>query len=267
MGSKLTTCLEGLFIRDGDDLIVDVCIERLGYEAGADALDAVRSASALGKHGRVRRLHGNDPHARVLLLQVCARAADRATGTDASNQDVDLSISASPDLGPRRAIVNRRVGRVGELRRDERIGIFVRKLLRLCDCALHAVCARREHELGTIGAHELAALDRHGVGHHNDNAVASRGGDGSKANAGVATRWLDDDRVGIEQTVCLGLVDHGLRDAVLNRAGRLEVLDLADEPGAQTVVVFVIRQLDKRRVADELEDILVYAHGIFLPYS
>ena len=49
--------------------------------------------------------------------------------------------------------------------------------------------------------------------------------------------------------------------------GRLEVLDLADEPGAQTVVVFVIRQLDKRRVADELEDILVYAHGIFLPYS
>lgn len=51
MRGKLTTCLEGLFVRDGDDLIVDVCIERLGYEAGADALDAVRSASALGKHG------------------------------------------------------------------------------------------------------------------------------------------------------------------------------------------------------------------------
>lgn len=93
------------------------------------------------------------------------------------------------------------------------------------------------------------------------------GRNGSKADAGVATRGLDDDRIGIKQAVCLGFVDHGLRDAVLDRTGWLEVLDLGDNPGIQAVIVFVIRQLDKRRIANELKDVLMYAHGIFLPYS
>lgn len=112
------------------------------------------------------------------------------------------------------------------------LGYSFGKLLGLGNCTLHTLGTGREHELGTVGAHELAALDRHGVGHNDDDAVTSRGGDGSKANAGVATRGLDDDRVGIEQAVCLGLLDHGLRDAVLDRPGRLEVLHLADELGA-----------------------------------
>lgn len=113
----------------------------------------------------------------------------------------------------------------------------------------------------------LPALDRHGVGHHNDNAVTSRGGDGSKANAVLPL-------VGSMMTVSASSRPFASASSIMALAMRSLIepagskySDFRDETGAQTVVVLVIRQLDKRRVANELEDVLVYAHGMFLPYS
>ena len=39
--------LECIFILDGNDLLIDACIERIRYEACADALDLVRTCSSL----------------------------------------------------------------------------------------------------------------------------------------------------------------------------------------------------------------------------
>ena len=53
---------------------------------------------------------------------------------------------------------------------------------------------------------------------------------------------------------CLGVLDHRLGDAVLDRAGRVVALELG--PDAHAGLGREARQLDERRVADRLEDVL-----------
>ena len=57
---ELTAIGEGVFVLDGQYLVIDLCIQGLWYEAGADSLDFMRSGSSLGKHGGGSWLDGND---------------------------------------------------------------------------------------------------------------------------------------------------------------------------------------------------------------
>lgn len=50
---------KGLLVFDGDDLVVDSGVQRLGHEPGADALNLVGAGAALGEHGGSGRFHGH----------------------------------------------------------------------------------------------------------------------------------------------------------------------------------------------------------------
>ena len=75
-------------------------------------------------------------------------------------------------------------------------------------------------------AHELAALDAEALGHRHDERVALGGADHREADAGVAARRLDDGLAGPERAVALGGLDHAEGEAVLDRAERVERLEL-----------------------------------------
>lgn len=69
---------------------------------------------------------------------------------------------------------------------DEAVGYLFRQLFSLFNSALHSLCTLREHELSSICLHKLAAFNRHGFRHNDDNAVSSCRRYRCKANAGVS---------------------------------------------------------------------------------
>ena len=125
-------------------------------------------------------------------------------------------------------------------------------VLGLGDGALHALCAFGEHQLGAVGLHKLAALDAHRLGHDDDDAIAPRRRDGGKTDAGVAGGGLDDDGIGLEQSPALGIVDHRLGNAVLDRAGGVEIFKLGKQTCLQLLFLFDMRQLQQRGLSDQL---------------
>ena len=146
----------------------------------------------------------------------------------------------------------RRVRGVDKLPGDKAVGDLRGKLVGLRDRALHALRAVGEHELRAVGLHELTALYAHGLRHDDDNAVASGGSDGGKADAGVAGGGLDDDGARLEHTALLCVLDHGQRHAVLHRAAGIEVFQLCQNARLELLFLFNVRQLQQGRFADQL---------------
>ncbi len=105
---------------------------------------------------------------------------------------------------------------------------------------------------GAVGQHQAAALDRHAVGHDQDDLVALDGRHHGQADAGVARGRLDDGAAGLERAGALGVFDHGQGDAVLDRAAGVAALGLDPDlvAGAEQAV-----DADVRRAADGLENV------------
>jgi hypothetical protein len=111
---------------------------------------------------------------------------------------------------------------------------------------------RRDHDLRAVGAQHRDLLLAHLVRHDEDTAVAlARRGDG-EADAGVAGGRLDDRSARLQLPVALGLLDHREPDPVLDRAARVEELELRKNPGVPRRGEPV--EPDDRRVPDEVED-------------
>ena len=98
----------------------------------------------------------------------------------------------------------------------------------------------------------MTALDAHGLGHDDDDAIAPCRRHGGKTDAGVAGRRLDDDGVGIEQSPAFGVVDHRLGNAVLDRAGGVEIFKLGKQARLQALFLFDVGQLQQRGLSDQL---------------
>ena len=81
-------------------------------------------------------------------------------------------------------------------------------------------------------------------------------------DAGVAARRLEQLATGLELARSLCRLDHRLRDAVLDRAGRVLALELCVDAHVADRT-----QLDERRVADQAEDVHTYTVGQVLPSS
>ena len=82
-----------------------------------------------------------------------------------------------------------------------------------------------------------------------DDAVALGGGYGGEAYAGIAGGRLDDDAAGLELALGLGVLYHGLGDAVLDAAGGIEVFQLYEDGRLEGEVLFQIDDLHQRRIA------------------
>ena len=126
------------------------------------------------------------------------------------------------------------------------------QLLGLGNGPLHALGPLDEHQLRTVGLHQLAALHAHGFRHDDDHPIAPGGGHGGQADAGVAGGGLDDDAVLMQQAPGLGVVDHGPGDAVLHGPGGVQILQLGQDTGLQAVFLLQMGQLQQGGAADQL---------------
>ena len=229
-------------------------------EPGADPLDRVGRVRAAGEDRREGRLHRVDLQARPALLEDLGDPGDVAAGPDAGHDVVEPVGEVGQDLLGRRPAVDRRVGRVVELHRDPGARDLGGELVRPGDRALHPQLARRQLQLRAVAGHQLAALDRHRLGHRQDQPVALHRADEGEADPGVARGRLDDDRARAEDPGCLGVLDHRQRDAVLDAAARVGALHL--EPDLDAGVEEAVHP-DVGRVADGGEDGLGL-HGALL---
>jgi hypothetical protein len=115
----------------------------------------------------------------------------------------------------------------------------------------------RVDDLGTEQGCHLAALVGHVVGHDEGHSVAFPAADHGQRDAGVAGGGLEDDRVLLQRVPPLEVLDEVFRDPVLDRTCRIEHLELAEDPDGR--LWGHPGDLDQRRVADRVEDVLVGA--------
>ncbi len=118
--------------------------------------------------------------------------------TPATNAPRTDAVEGGFDLRAGGGVVRLRIRRVVELAGDPRVRRRVGDLLRGVDRALHALGLVGEHELGTECLEQLAPLDRHRLGHRENDLVAARRADQRERDTGVAAGGLDDDGLAAE---------------------------------------------------------------------
>ena len=142
-----------VLIAYGDNLIHDLQVEVLGYEAGPGALNLVRSRfegllPGLGNHRRVLGFHGNGLEGLPAGLDHFAHPGKGAAGADCRNEDVGLAVGIVPDFLGGGFAVDFGIGRILELLRNPGIGYLLVKLLGSPNGALHSFGPGCKHQLG-----------------------------------------------------------------------------------------------------------------------
>ena len=223
----------------------------------------VERAQAL--HGlALHRLGGDDLH-RVaeLLAQAAADAHQRPAGAEAGHEAPTISSSSSRISGAGAVVVRARVRLVAVLVRHVVRGVLGRHLQRHRHGAVGAQVARRVDDLRAVHLQQLRALGRHVVGHDDLELVALARADHRQRDAGVARGRLEDRLAGADRALLLGVLDQRARDAVLDRARRVERLHL--RPQADARLGREALELDERRVADRLDNVAVAAPAGTVP--
>ena len=205
-----------------------------------------------GENGGTLGLHGHHLHLRVPGLQILPHTGDGAAGADTGHEVVHLAVGILIDLRAGGLEVRLGIGGIDKLTGDKAAGDLTGQLLRLGNGAAHALGALRQHQFGAVGLHQLAALHAHGLRHDDDDPIATGGGHGGQTDAGITGSRLDDNAAGLQQALRLCVVDHGTGDTILHGAGGVEILQLAQQPGLQTVRLLQMGQLQQGSVADEL---------------
>src|SRR4051812_23344870 len=224
------------------------------HESGADALDPMRPCRSAGQDGRLGGLHRDDLRPGVALLEHLADAGDRPTRADARHEHVDAAVHVAQDLHCRRARVDLGVGRVRELVGQEGV-VAGGQRARGVDGLVHAAERLDDLDLGAVQAQERLALAAHPLREEDHEVVAlGRAAEGQR-DAGVARCGLDDRGAPrLDAPLALGGLDHRHADAVLDRAARVEGLELAVEldveAGGQDP-----RQAQERRAPDVLGNV------------
>src|SRR5262249_9530160 len=203
-------------------------VQVLGDESIADTLDAVRPPLAPGEQRALLGLDGVEPYARVALAQEASDAGERAAAALRRHEGADDPARLLPDLRAGGPVVRLDVVRVVELpghpvaRAIARANLF-QAVQRQVDVAL---AARREDEIGAVGAHDLLALVAHTLGHHDRATVALDGGDEGAGDPGVAGRALEHAHARAEVAARLGAFEHVQVDPVLEATARAVPLEL-----------------------------------------
>ena len=254
LGREPASGEEAVAVGDGHVAVDDARVEGLRPEVLADPLDEVGMHLVVGVDA-ADRVGPDHLEVRVLLAQISRDAGDRAAGADAAHEVGDPAARLAPQLGPRGQVVRLRVGGVRVLVRLERSGDLLGQPVRDAVVGLRRVWAHvrgSDDDLGAVGAQQVDLLLRHLVRHHGDHAVALQAGGDREPGAGVAGGRLDDRAARTQPAVPLGGLHQPHRDAVLDRAPGIELLELGDElrshAGADPA------QPHQRRLADRVED-------------
>jgi hypothetical protein len=193
----------------------------------------VRLPGVALQQGRAGRLSRDDGDFGPRQANHVARAGDGPTGT------VPADVIVQPPVGE--ILEDLRAGRVGVIGRIR----LVFELLR--------------HEPAVFGGQRLR--DAHHPGgplrgrrEHDYERIAADGADHGQRDPGVARSGLDDGLPGLEQTLLFRVEDDAQRQPVLDRAHRVEGLDLdvhLDAIGRKTV------DTDNGSAADRFEYVVV----------
>ncbi len=129
---------------------------------------------------------------------------------------------------------------------------------------------RREDNLRAVELEQLPPFNRCVLRHHADQSVPLQPGHHRQRNAGVSAGGLQDGGARPQQPVGLGLLDHPHSRAVLDRPGRIAVLELGPQPHVRSVspVIPAWRQslqANQRRVAQGLQQRVVSCHVLRSP--
>ena len=256
---------ERVAVADADPAVDDRGVVRAGHEVLADALGQVRAGGVAGQDAAFG-VGADDLDGRVAGLQGAGRAGDRAAGPDAGDEVGDPTLGLVPDLRPGRLLVGRRVLLVPVLVGLERARDVTRQAGRHRVVALGRLgrdVGRAQDDLGAVGPKELLLLGRLLVGHDEDAAIALQRGRDREAVAGVAAGGLDDRAAGLQEARPLGGLDHRQADPVLDRAARIEHLELREQQRLaleRAQVAHDPRDPDERGPTDQVQDRLGVLH-------
>ncbi len=141
-----------------------------------------------------------------------------------------------------------------ELLRHHRLGDFLEQFLGAGDGAAHAEVGGGQHKLGAQQGQHLAALHRHALGHDEDEAQATGGGDEGERDGRCCRRWAQPARYR----------DRAGRPRRWRRPWRrlcgpsrwrwIEELELGQDVGLHAAQLGQPVQAHQRRVADGLGD-------------
>ena len=90
---------ESVLIGSAEDFAVNLCVQNFRDKTGADVLDLVGAASALGEDRGPFRLECYYFDIGILRLQIFTYAGQRAARSDTCDEDIYLAVGVTPDLG------------------------------------------------------------------------------------------------------------------------------------------------------------------------
>jgi len=197
-----------------------------GVRADRRAVGVALRLDARDDETRVGGLGEHDLNVGARGLDRLSRAVEGAARPVARHPVVELlALEIVEDFGAGGHLVELPISLVLELVAQEP-PVLLAQLLRLAHHACALPCLGRHNHLRAEHAHELAALDREGLGHANDAVVAALRAHHRDGDARVAGGGLDDRVPLLQLAALLGLLDDGESEAVLDRGEWVEVLAL-----------------------------------------
>jgi len=175
----------------------------------------------------------------------------------------DLSVGVAPDFRSGGLDVGQRIVGIGELVQYLTLALGLHLQGQVAG-VLHApLRSRRQDQLGPVGRHGRAALERQVVRHDQDHAVAPYGRHQRQCDPGVSAGRLDQGVTRLDLAPGLGPGDHGQGRAILDRTGRIRAFQLREDDVPARGIPFSGDALepDQGRIADGLFDGGVASHA------
>ena len=133
-----------------------------------------------------------------------------------------------------------RVGWVLELLQDDTAWNRVAQLLSSTDSTSHSVLTAGQTHLGTIGLHQVTTLHTHGLGHGENEVIATYGRYQCQSDTCVTTGGFDDGSSRLEDAFLLSIFYHGQCDTVFHTATGVEELYFCNDRSLKS---FLCRKL------------------------
>ena len=262
------TGLIGRLTGDLHDFVVNAGIQHGRHKVCADALQGMGAGLAARQQRRSFGLYRHHLHGRIFPLEVLAGAGDGAAGAHTCHEKIHLPVGVLPNLSAGSGQMSGGVGGIVKLCRDKAAGDFFCQFLSLFVSTCHALGTGCEYHFCAIGPHQHLPLHAHGVGHDDDGAVATGGGDDCQTDAGGAGSGLDDGCPLFQQALFFGVQHHLQGHAVLDAAAGIAFFQLDQQPCLQIFSLFHAAKLQKRGLADQLIYRCIYFHKEIppLPY-
>ena len=196
------------------------------------------------------RLHRDQLHRGLLLLQPPAGAHERAARAEAGDEVRDAPAGLGQDLDGGRVVVRPPVGLVAVLVGVEvALGLEREQPPRLADGAVRSFERVGPDDVGAVDVEQPLALARDVRRHAQLDRVAQGGAQHRQRDAGVAGRGVEQRLAGHQRAGAQALADHRGGGAILHRPARIARLELGVDLDPR--VGLDAAEPGQRRVADQ----------------